>query len=98
MVLVDCLEHWSAGAWRWYHASAIGQVDCTAGCPQNVTPTRVMSFGEEGADMTYRPFSVNVSGTNSYIAFSSGRYVTTYSSTVYESNNVLVPLRIYGIK
>lgn len=98
MVLVDCLEHWSAGAWRWYHASAIGQVDCTAGYSQNVTPTRVMSFGEEGADMTYRPFSVNVSGTNSYIAFSSGRYVTTYSSTVYESNNVLVPLRIYGIK
>ena len=94
MVLIDCLEHWSTGAWRWYHASAIAQTNCDAGYG-NGTPTRVMSFGEEGCDISYRPFTIH----SDSIYFSTGYYTTTFSaSTPANSNNILVPLRIYGIK
>lgn len=94
MILIDCLEHWSAGAWRWYHASAIAQTNLDAGYG-NGTPGRVMSFGEEGCDISYRPFTI-YSGS---VYFASGYYATTFStSNPSTSNNVLVPLRIYGIK
>ena len=94
MILVDCLEHWNAGAWRWYHASAIAQVNCDAGYSGGGTPTRVMSFGEEGTDISYRPFTVYTDS----IYFSSGYYATTFSGTPGTSNNILIPLRIYGIR
>ena len=94
MILVDCLEHRSTGAYRWYHASAIAQTNCDAGYG-NGTPTRVMSFGEDtGTDISFRPFCV-YSGS---VYFSDGKYATTFSSTASTSNNILIPLRIYGIK
>lgn len=94
MILVDCLEHWSSGAWRWYHASTIAQTNLDSGYG-NGTPGRVMSFGEEGCDISYRPFTI-YSGS---VYFSTGYYATSFStSNPSASNNILVPLRIYGIK
>jgi hypothetical protein len=94
MILVDCLEHRSTGAWRWYHASTIAQTKCEAGNTGGGTPARVMSTGETGNDISYRPFTVY--GGSVY--FSSGRYFTSMNGTISESNNILIPLRIYGIK
>ena len=93
MILVDCLEHRSSGAWRWYHASAIAQTNCDAGYGSG-TPTRVMSFGEEGTDISFRPFCVY----SDSIYFSEGYYATTFSASPSTSSNILIPLRIYGIK
>jgi hypothetical protein len=86
MVFINFLTHCASGSFRWYHRSEISHIG---------NYHKVVGFCETGTDIGFRCFSTADDGIN----FTAAYYTTTFSSSSWSnSNNLYIPLNIYGIK
>lgn len=86
LVYINFLTHCSSGSYRWHHVSTISAIG---------NYHKVIGYSETGSDMGFRGFLTSENDIYFYPSY----YASTYSAnTLSSSNNMYVPLRIYGIK
>lgn len=90
-VYIEFLTHCSSGAWRWYRITQTVPVNHES----DWKFYKAVGFSETGSAMAFRAYSL----ANNQIRFGKSYYAASYNtSTLSESNNLYVPVAIYGIK